>query len=81
METQIFPYANIIVGVLHYKPWSILKPEHFIKETKLWVVYPWEVNEKIKDLFKKLEFYGLSKIEIKNKMITMGFQEVEIEKY
>ncbi len=32
-------------ATLHYKPWSRFRPHYFVKETRSWVVYPWERKE------------------------------------
>ena len=49
--------ANLIhTATLYYKPWSILRPEYFEKETTKWIVFPWEVRETLKMLLVK--YYG-----------------------
>jgi len=45
---------EIKVCTIHYKPWSVVKPEYFLEETKAWIIYPWEVKETVTNLFKKL---------------------------
>ncbi len=36
---------EIRTSTLYYKKHSIIKPEYYIKETKAWIVYPWEYGE------------------------------------
>ena len=36
---------KIVTCTLHYKPWSAIKPDCYLKETEAWVIYPWEINE------------------------------------
>jgi len=36
---------EIKTATLYYKKHSIIKPEYYIKETKAWIVYPWEYGE------------------------------------
>jgi len=36
---------EIRTATLYYKKQSIIKPEYYIKETKAWIVYPWEYGE------------------------------------
>lgn len=42
---------EIRTATLYYKRHSILKPDYFIKETKAWVVYPWEYGEFVAFLY------------------------------
>ena len=30
-------------AVLHYKPFSKIKPDYFVEKTEKWIQYPWEV--------------------------------------
>lgn len=38
---------------LYYKPWSVVKPDFYGKETSDWVVFPWEIKETLAKLAKK----------------------------
>jgi len=38
---------------LYYKPWSVVKPDFYSKETSDWIVFPWEVKETLAKLEKK----------------------------
>ena len=40
--------AEIKTATLFYKPWSALKPDFYEKQTKLWIVFPWEIKETVK---------------------------------
>lgn len=44
--------AKAKTATLHYKPWSIIKPDYFVEQTEKWIVYPWEINETIKSIIK-----------------------------
>jgi len=43
---------EVRVACIHYKPWSTIKPEYFIKMTKCWVIYPWMRKENLEELKK-----------------------------
>ena len=46
--------ANVMrIVTIYYKPWSIITPDYYIKETKKWIVFPWERKETIKHLMEK----------------------------
>lgn len=46
---------EVRVAALHYKPWSILKPDFYVKKTKAWIIYPWMVRENLEELREKGE--------------------------
>lgn len=41
---------NVFVVTLVKKPQSKFTPDLFVEETEKWVIFPWEVNETIKDI-------------------------------
>jgi hypoxanthine phosphoribosyltransferase len=47
--------AEVKVATVYYKPWSIVKPEYYEKETSRWIVFPWEIRETIRKIVKKCE--------------------------
>ncbi len=38
---------------LYYKPWSLVRPDYYSKETCNWIVFPWDVKETLVKLAKK----------------------------
>ncbi len=47
---------EVKTATLYLKPWSTIKPDYYEKETKLWIVFPWDIKEtiqKIVDAHKK----------------------------
>lgn len=41
------------IATIYYKPWSVVKPDYYEKETKLWIVFPWEIKETIRKIVEK----------------------------
>jgi len=41
------------IVTVYYKPWSIVKPDYFAKETCEWIVFPWEVKETINRILRR----------------------------
>ena len=54
---------EVKTAVLHYKPWSKIKPDFYVVETDAWVVYCWEYAETARHLFSKLTSEGFSREE------------------
>lgn len=44
---------EVRVACLHYKPWSVFKPDYYVKRTRCWVIYPWMRKENLDELKKK----------------------------
>lgn len=45
--------TEVKIATVYYKPWSIVKPDYYEKETKRWIVFPWEIKETIHKIAKK----------------------------
>lgn len=45
--------GDVKTATLHYKPWSIIKPDYYVKETSSWIIYPWEIYETIRMIMEK----------------------------
>ncbi len=41
------------IVTVYYKPWSIIMPDYYGKETNRWIIFPWEIRETIKKLAKR----------------------------
>jgi hypoxanthine phosphoribosyltransferase len=59
------------VATLYRKPWSMLKPDYCERETKAWVVFPWERKETIRRIREKHGSTGLE--EATAKLVKAGF--------
>jgi len=44
---------EVKIVTVYYKPWSIIVPDYFGKETRSWIVFPWEIKETVRKLVKK----------------------------
>jgi hypothetical protein len=59
------------IATLYRKPWSMLKPDYFERETELWVVFPWERKETIRRIREK---HGSAGVEEETaKLVKAGF--------
>ncbi len=69
------------VATLHYKPWSVIKPDYYLSEVKDWIVYPWEYVETIRSLTKKLESGEFSGEEKENAERALKEIQEQLNKY
>lgn len=78
---NLFNPSEIRTVTLHYKPWSIIKPNYFAEEVSIWIIYPWEICETILDVRNILIKKGVPEEKLKNKLLEIGFKEEQILRY
>ena len=69
--------GEVKTAVLHWKPWSRVKPDFYMVQTERWTVYPWELRESIIALVKvfKKEDPSMDLKQIRNKLVfEVGFE-------
>jgi hypothetical protein len=50
--------TEVEIATVYYKPWSIVRPDYYEKETRHWVVFPWEIKETVRKIVKKCQEKG-----------------------
>ncbi|MHA2386044.1 MAG: phosphoribosyltransferase [Candidatus Thorarchaeota archaeon] len=69
--------GDVKTAVLHWKPWSRVKPDYYMVQTESWTVYPWEMRESIIALVKvfKKEDPSMDLKQIRSKLVfEVGFE-------
>ncbi len=67
------------IATIYKKPWSIITPDYYTRESDAWIVFPWEQAESTRSLKKKLTSEGLSPHEIKQKLLKAGLNKTIVE--
>jgi len=67
---------EVRIATIYYKPWSIVKPDYYEKETRRWVVFPWERKETVRSLMKKH-----SEEEVRRKLISSGMDTKLVDRF
>jgi hypoxanthine phosphoribosyltransferase len=44
---------EIRAATVYCKPWSGVKPDYYTRETRRWVVFPWEIKEAVRKIVEK----------------------------
>jgi hypothetical protein len=70
---------KIRLATLYHKPWSIITPDYYEKETRRWIVFPWERRETVRDLIKKYQDQGKTVKEAKEKLVKSGMSRKLVE--
>jgi hypoxanthine phosphoribosyltransferase len=72
---------EIRVATIYYKPWSIIVPHYFEKETRRWIVFPWEQKETVRKIVEKFISTGRTVEEAKEKLISSGLKRKYVERF
>jgi hypoxanthine phosphoribosyltransferase len=69
------------IATIYYKPWSILKPDWFERQTERWIVFPWERKETIKRILDKCKREGVSIERAKEALVHHGLDRRLAERF
>jgi len=64
--------TEVRIITVYYKPWSIIVPDYYGKETSRWIVFPWEIKETIRKIVKKCREKGKSVEQEATKLVKAG---------
>ena len=71
--------SEVRIATIYYKPWSITAPDYYEKETRRWIVFPWEQKETVKKIVEKFIGAGRTVEEAKEKLISSGLNRKHVE--
>ncbi|MEM3695201.1 MAG: phosphoribosyltransferase [Candidatus Bathyarchaeia archaeon] len=72
---------EVKIATVYYKPWSIVKPDYYERETRCWVVFPWETKETVKKIVKKCRETGKPIDSEITKLIAAGARKSLVKKF
>jgi len=64
--------CEVRIVTVYYKPWSVIVPDYYGKETSMWIVFPWEIKETIRKIVKKCREKGKSVEEEIARLVKAG---------
>lgn len=73
--------TEVKIATVYYKPWSIVKPDYYEKETSRWIVFPWETKETVRKIVKKCEKTGKPIGGEAAKLVKAGISPRLVEKF
>ena len=65
---------EVTTATLIYKPHSIIEPDFYGSETSAWVIFPYDVLDMITILTDRWQKHGISKEEMKERFLCLGFK-------
>lgn len=73
--------TDVKIATIYYKPWSVLTPDYYKKKTSLWVIFPWERKETIRNILKKYEQQKKPIEEAKKQLVKSGLNSKLVERF
>lgn len=73
--------TEVKIATIYYKPWSIVVPDYYEKESSHWIIFPWERKETVKNLIEKSRRQGKTMEEIKEKLVKCGLDAKLVERF
>jgi len=67
--------SEVKTATIFRKPWSVVVPDYCLRETRVWVVFPWDQKEAIRNMFENFKSSGNSVDSIKEKLISVGLNK------
>ena len=66
---------------IYYKPWSVIIPDYYEKETRSWIIFPWERKETVRKIVEKCKRQGNSIDTAKEKLVSSGLDRKLVERF
>ncbi|MDH5461056.1 MAG: phosphoribosyltransferase [Candidatus Bathyarchaeota archaeon] len=73
--------TEVKIATIYYKPWSVVIPDYYEKETSSWIIFPWERKETIKNVIKRYKKEEKSVEEAKDKLVSSGLDSKLVERF
>jgi len=73
--------TEVKIATVYYKPWSVLTPDYYEKETSCWIVFPWEIKETVRKIVKKCRERGESSEEDVAKLVKGGISAGLVKRF
>jgi len=73
--------TEVKIATVYYKPWSIVKPDYYEKETSKWIVFPWEIKETVRKIVKRCGEKGKSIERETAKLVKAGISAGLVERF
>ena len=73
--------SEIKIATIYYKPWSVVTPDYYEKESSAWIVFPWERKETVRKLVEQYKRQRGTVEEVKEKLVKHGMNRKLVERF
>jgi hypoxanthine phosphoribosyltransferase len=64
--------SEIRIACIYFKPWSIVKPDYYVRETEAWIIFPHEIRESAAKIWLKVKAEGGNLKDVKKILVGAG---------
>jgi len=73
--------TEVKIMTIYYKPWSIVVPDWYAKETSRWIVFPWERKETVRQVLEECKGQGKPIDEVVEKLVQSGLSRKLVDRF
>jgi hypoxanthine phosphoribosyltransferase len=73
--------SEVKVATVYSKPWSVVKPDYYEKESRCWIVFPWERKEIVREMLRKRVKKGASFEKEKARLVKAGMPAKLVDRF
>ena len=73
--------TEVKIATIYYKPWSVVIPDYYEKETRSWIIFPWERKETLRNIIKRYKKEEKSVEEAKDKLVSSGLDSKLVKRF
>ena len=73
--------TEVKIATIYYKPWSVVIPDYYERETSSWIIFPWERKETVRNIIKRYKSEGKTVKEAKDKLVSSGLDSKLVERF
>ncbi len=73
--------TEVKIMTIYYKPWSIVVPDWYAKETSRWIVFPWERKETVRKVLEEYKNQDKPVDEAVEKLVRSGLSRKLVDQF
>lgn len=73
--------TRVKIATIYYKPWSVVTPDWYERETSCWIIFPWERKETVRNVVKRFRSEGKTVEDAKETLVRHGLDRRLVERF
>ncbi len=73
--------AEVRIAAIYHKPWSLVTPDYYERETRSWIVFPWEGRETVRSVVEQYRRRGKTAEQAAEKLVSSGMDRGLVERF
>ena len=72
---------QVKIVTIYYKPWSVVIPDYYERETSSWIIFPWERKETVRHIIERYKRAGKTVEDAKDKLVRSGLDSKLVKRF